>query len=103
MKINVLGSGYMGKQICSLFVALGFDVILWRNSSEKLDDLLNYEIKKIEKLYSLSNQGKFSIENNLENLESNFTIESITEDIDIKKSVISKLKYDKNIFSNTHA
>ena len=101
MKINVLGSGYMGKQICSLFVALGFDVILWRNSSEKLDDLLNYEIKKIEKLYSLSNQGKFSIENNLENLESNFTIESITEDIDIKKSVISKLKYDKNIFSNT--
>ena len=38
MKINLLGSGYMGKQICSLFVALGFDVILWRNSSEKLDD-----------------------------------------------------------------
>ncbi len=101
MKINVLGSGYMGKQICSLFVALGFDVILWRNSPENLDDLLNNEIKKIEKFFSLSHQGKFFIEDNLENLDSNFTIESITEDINIKKSVISKLKYNKNIYSNT--
>ena len=101
MKINVLGSGYMGKQICSLFVALGFDVILWRNSPENLDDLLNNEIKKIEKFFNLSHQGKFFIEDNLENLDSNFTIESITEDINIKKSVISKLKYNKNIYSNT--
>ena len=101
MKINVLGSGYMGKQICSLFVALGFDVILWRNSGENLDDLLKNEIKKIEKVFGLSHSGKFNIEDKLDKLEPNFTIETVTEDIDIKKNVISKLNYKKNIFSNT--
>ena len=39
MKINLLGSGYMGKQICSLFVILGYDVVIWQNSTENLDDL----------------------------------------------------------------
>ena len=45
MKINLLGSGYMGKQICSLFVILGYDVVIWQNSTENLDDFLKNEIK----------------------------------------------------------
>ncbi len=101
MKINVLGSGHMGKQICSLFVALGYHVVLWQNSTENLDDLLKNEIKKVEKVFNLTNSGKLYIEDKLENLDSNFTIETITEDINIKKNIISKLKYDNNIFSNT--
>ena len=47
MKINILGSGYMGKQIAGLFVLLGFDVFIWHNKNEK--DLLkdvDSEIKK---------------------------------------------------------
>ena len=36
MKINVIGSGSMGKQITSLLVLMGFDVFLWHNSKIKI-------------------------------------------------------------------
>jgi len=101
MKINLLGSGYMGKQICSLFVMLGYDVIIWQNSSENLDELINNEIKKLEKVFNISSSGSFKIEKNLDNLEKNLTIETLTEDLQIKKNIISKLKFKDNIFSNT--
>ena len=101
MKINVLGSGHMGKQICSLFVVLGHEVKIWQNSNENLDDLIENEIKKIEKYFKLKSTGKFSIVENLKNLEENLTVESVKEDIIIKKKVIGELNYKKNIFSNT--
>ena len=101
MKINLLGSGYMGKQICSLFVILGYDVVIWQNSTENLDDFLKNEIKKLEKVYNIRSSGNYKIEKNLNNLEKNFTIETLTEDLNIKQKIISKLKFKDNIFSNT--
>ena len=101
MNINVLGSGYMGKQICSLFVVLGHDVKIWQNSSENLDDFIQKEIIKLEKYFNLKADGKYTITKNLEDLDESLTIESIKEDIFIKKDLISKLKFQKNIFSNT--
>ena len=101
MKINLLGSGYMGKQICSLFVILGYDVVIWQNSTENLDDFLKNEIKKLEKVYNITSSGNYKIEKNLNNLEKNFTIETLTEDLYIKQKIISKLKFKDNIFSNT--
>ena len=44
MKINVLGSGYMGKQICSLFVILGHEVVIWQNTIKNIDNLIDSEI-----------------------------------------------------------
>ena len=101
MKINVLGSGYMGKQICSLFVNLGYEVIIWQNSDENLDELIKNEIKKIEKSFNNKTSGKYRVVKDLDQLEQNFTIETLVENIEIKKNVISKLKFKKNIFSNT--
>ncbi len=101
MKINVLGSGHMGKQICSLFVVLGHEVKIWQNSSENLDDFIKNEIKKIEKYFELKSTGKYSIIYNLKDLDENFTIESVKEDILIKKKILGELKYKRNIFSNT--
>jgi 3-hydroxyacyl-CoA dehydrogenase len=101
MKINVLGSGYMGKQICSLFVNMGYEVIIWQNSDQNLDELIKNEIKKIEKLFNNKASGYYKVVNNLDQLEQNFTIETLTENIEIKKNIISKLKFKKNIFSNT--
>ena len=101
MKINVLGSGYMGKQICSLFVNLGYEVIIWQNSNEKLDDLIKNQIKKIEKSLNNKALGNFKVVNNLDHIEQNFTIETLIENIEIKKKVFSKLNFKKNIFSNT--
>ena len=101
MKINVLGSGYMGKQICSLFVTLGHSVNLWQNTSEKLDQILETEIKKLTKHFKINKKGNFLIINDISKLEENLTIETVTEDLRIKKEVISKLSFKDNIFSNT--
>lgn len=101
MKINVIGSGYMGKQICSLFVAIGHDVKIWQNSSENLEIIINKEISKIEKHFDIKSKGTYLIIKNLDELEKNITIESIKEDSTIKKSIISKLKFKDNIYSNT--
>ena len=101
MKINVLGSGYMGKQICSLFVALGYDVNIWQNSSEDLNQPIKNEISKIEKHFNIKAKGKYSLIDDIVDLKPNLTIETIKEDIAAKKDVISKLNYNENIFSNT--
>ena len=99
MKINLLGSGYMGKQICSLFVILGYDVVIWQNFNVKT--LMIYLKNEINKLKSYNiNSGNYKIEKNLNNLEKNFTIETLTEDLNIKQKIISKLKFKDNIFSN---
>ena len=92
MKINVLGSGHMGKQICSLFVALGHTVNIWQNSEEKLDHTINTEINKLNRYFNIKNKGKFSIIHNLSDLEENLTIESVKEDLNIKKEIISQIK-----------
>ncbi len=91
----------MGKQICSLFVNMGYEVIIWQNSDQNLDELIKKEIKKIEKLFNNKASGYYKVINNLDQLEQNFTIETLTENIEIKKNIISKLKFKKNIFSNT--
>ena len=101
MNINVLGSGYMGKQICSLFVALGYDVNIWQNSSEDLNQPIKNEISKIEKHFNIKANGKYSLIDDIVDLKPNLTIETIKEDITAKKDVISKLNYNENIFSNT--
>ena len=101
MKINVLGSGHMGKQICSLFVALGHEVNIWRNSKENLDILLKNEISKLEKHFDINSRGKYIITTEISKLKENFTVETVKEDLEIKKKVISKLNYNTNIFSNT--
>ena len=101
MKINVLGSGYMGKQICSLFVVLGHSVNLWQNTNEKLDNILEAEIQKLNKYFDLDNNGTFSVVDDISNLGENLTIETVKEDLKVKKEIISKLKFKNNIFSNT--
>ena len=62
MKINVLGSGYMGKQICSLFVALGHTVNIWQNSEEKLDHIIDAEIITCE--FLVANKGSILVSSN---------------------------------------
>ena len=88
MKINVIGSGSMGKQITSLLVLMGFDVFLWHNSTNKnLDKLINKEIDKLKINLSNYKNGNLTIVNDLSSLDNNFTIETIKEDINIKKKI----------------
>ena len=43
----------------------------------------------------------FSVTNDISYLEENLTIETVKEDLKVKKEIISKLKFKNNIFSNT--
>ena len=65
MRINIIGSGYMGKQICSLFDVLGYDVLIWQNTKENLENLLNNQKKRIEKNLDIKGTGSFKIESDL--------------------------------------
>ncbi len=101
MKINVLGSGHMGKQICSLFVVLGHTVKIWHKSHQNLEKPIQNEIQKIEKNFNIKSKGKFVIIDNLNDLEDSLTIETVKEDLNIKKDILSQLNFKNNIFSNT--
>ena len=101
MRINIIGSGYMGKQICSLFDVLGYDVLIWQNTKENLENLLNNQKKRIEKNLDIKGTGSFKIESDLSKFENHFTIETVKENLEIKKKIFSSLNYNENLFSNT--
>ena len=101
MRINVIGSGHMGKQICSLFDVLGYDVLIWQNTKENLEKPLNDQIKRIEKNLNIKSTGSFKVENNLIKFENHFTIETVKENVNIKKKILSSLNFNENLFSNT--
>ena len=102
MRVNIIGSGYMGKQISALLSLIGFDVLIWRhNNNNYLSEQIERETRKLEKILKVKALGKSSYESNLSKFEKNFTIETVKEDLDLKKKIISSLSYKENIFSNT--
>jgi len=101
MRVNIIGAGYMGKQISALFRLIGFDVLIWNYNDKDLSPQIDYETRKLEKILKIKALGTSSYENNLNKFENNFTIETVKEDIDIKRKIISTLNYKENIFSNT--
>ena len=48
--------------------------------------------RKLEKILKVKALGKSSYESNLSKFEKNFTIETVKEDLDIKKKIISKFQ-----------
>ena len=91
----------MGKQISSLFRLIGFDVLIWNYNNQDLSTQIDYETRKLEKILKLKAEGSSKFESNLSKFENNFTIETVKENLDIKKKIILNLKYKENIFSNT--
>lgn len=101
MRVNVIGSGHMGKQISSLLAIVGFDVLIWQKNNNNLIDQINKEIRKFEMILKLKSKGTVKIANDLNKLENNITIETVIEDINIKKKIFNSLSYKDNLFSNT--
>ena len=86
MRVNIIGSGYMGKQISALLRLIGFDVLIWRhNNNNDLSEQIERETRKLEKILKVKALGKSSYESNLSKFEKNFTIETVKEDLDLKK------------------
>ena len=94
-KIAILGSGTMGGQIAAHFANLGFDTMMFDTSEEALSKSI-VMMKKLKPTpfvsASISKLIKTSTYDNLEALSScDFIIESIVENLDIKKQLFKQI------------
>ena len=99
-KIAVLGSGTMGGQIAAHFANLGFDTMMFDTSEEALSKSIAM-MKKLKPTpfasASISKLIKTSTYDNLEALSScDFIIESIVENLDIKKQLFKQISSHVN-------
>jgi len=98
MKVNVLGFGLMAKQISALLSLGGFSVFIWNHQKAEIADLKR-QIKIIKRATGLDGSGEVTLVEKLEDLEDNLTIESVIEDLDVKKSLFEKTR---NNISNAY-
>ena len=103
-QINIIGLGKMGTQIASLLIIMGYSVnIFTRNYDLKKEKKLKVSNRIFEKFFKIKQTGKFQIFQNISDLPPNHTIETLIEDITIKKKILSKIKYDfKNLLFITN-
>ena len=102
-KINIIGCGLMGSQIASLFSIMGYEVNIWNRNQINQDNLSRQKKITLKLLKVKDENGTIKIINNFNDLKDNITIESLAEDLELKKSFIEKLdkKISKEIFSNS--
>tara|TARA_Y100000389_G_scaffold196053_1_gene228338 strand:- start:362 stop:1162 length:801 start_codon:yes stop_codon:yes gene_type:complete len=101
--INIIGNGYMGSQISSLFSLIGYKVNIFYNKN-KNETNFSSNIKIIGKKLNLkTNKLNFEYHNNLDKIQNFPTIECVSENFEIKKKIFLKIfdKFENNIFSNT--
>lgn len=102
MAINILGYGVMSKQIAALLFLGGFNVNIW-NPIEMNEDEIQTQIRLIKRALKQPLEGNLTFTTSLEDIGDNLTIESVIEDLEIKKQVIKsvKEKVKQPIFTNS--
>ena len=50
----------MGKQISSLFRLIGFDVLIWNYNNQDLSSEIDYETRKLEKIFKINEYVKIT-------------------------------------------
>ena len=88
-KINVIGCGLMGSQIVALFSIMGYEVNVWNRNAISQNSLLRQKKIVLKLLKTKDNNGTINIIGNFEDLKNNITIESLSEDLELKKDFIS--------------
>lgn len=102
MKINILGLGTMGRQLASLFYLGGYDIIVWDEYKPEQEGVYR-EIKLLKKYIKSDLVGTITFVNSIEELGNNLTIESVIEDLEVKKGLfrILKTRISRPYFTNT--
>ncbi|EAI3303438.1 3-hydroxyacyl-CoA dehydrogenase, partial [Campylobacter jejuni] len=99
-EINIIDFGLMGKQISALFYLLGYEIGVYNKSKLNI-----YEFEKQIKLlqrkidFSNFNAGKINICQHIEDLKNSLTIESLNEDLNLKKEIMQILRDNNIVFS----
>ena len=85
-QMNIIGLGKMGIQITSLLVIMGYSVnIFTRNFDKNKEKKLKISNRIFEKFFKIKQSGSFKIFSDISKLPPNHTIESLIEDLNIKK------------------
>ena len=101
MQINILGYGLMAKQIGALFYISGYTVNIWHYREIMEKDFFR-QVKILNKSFPDATEGEVKFHNNIEELPDVFTIESVVENLDIKKDIYSKfINFKSPYASNT--
>ncbi len=103
-KIIILGFGTMGKQIASLMCLLKYEVIIWnRNIGENFEkDFLKSRKMLARQLGYELEENKVCFEKEIDSLPTGIYIETVVENLKIKKEIYKKLKCKATLyFSNT--
>lgn len=103
-KINIIGFGKMGMQITSLLMIMGYQVNIFTKNFSLREKKFNISNKIFEKFFKIKQSGSFKIYENIRDLPKNHTIETLLEDLTVKKNMLSKLNYEFNdifLFTNT--
>ena len=104
IKFNVIGFGKMGMQISSLLLIMGYEVNIFTTNFDKKIKKFKISNKIFEKFYKIKQTGKYNFFDKLSDLPKNHTIETLAEDLNLKKDFISKINYDFDdilLFTNT--
>ena len=94
----------MGMQISSLLIIMGYQVNIFTKNFSLREKKFIISNKIFEKFFKIKQSGSFKIYENIRDLPKNHTIETLLEDLTIKKHVLSKLDYkfdDIFLFTNT--
>tara|TARA_Y100000768_G_C23814218_1_gene603285 strand:- start:119 stop:844 length:726 start_codon:yes stop_codon:yes gene_type:complete len=103
-KINIIGFGKMGMQISSLLMIMGYKVNIFTKNFSLKEKKFKISNKIFEKFFKIKQSGNYEVFENIKNLPKDHTIETLSEDLTIKKNILSKLDYDfdnKFLFTNT--
>ena len=100
--INIIGTGIMGSQIISLFFILGYNINIFYNKNSN-DKLIKKNIKILNRYFDSKLEGNLNFNNDINQIDNYFTIETINEDYNLKIDLYDLLltKKIENIYSNT--
>lgn len=95
MKVNVLGFGLMGKQISALLFLSGCSVNIYSRSETQEKDFLR-QVKFLKKKNSGCEGGDYKFYADISDLPNCVTIESVVEDLDVKKKIYCDVREKNN-------
>lgn len=94
--VNILGCGVMGRQIGALLSCINYDVRIYdRSINDQKKKLFSLSQKIIKRKVNLNKEPSTPLfTNNIQALEPALIIESITEDLEAKRGLISKFEFE---------
>jgi 3-hydroxybutyryl-CoA dehydrogenase len=103
--INILGLGNMGEQISALLLIIGYSLSVYTSKeNQEAQARIERNIKLLRRSGIGSPHdhdiGEINIIANIKDLSPSLTIECLSENLEIKKSIIHNLPYDIKLGSN---